>query len=166
MLRLVESYAAEGRTPLVTALARALARPHDSTLTLVACTWIAAKFEEVEPPEPWELLRMANHRVPWRRLVAAEADVLARCDWIVPYRTRVRRILHLLDDAAHCDALHALLWTDMDALYAPHEWARVLRHHPRHPALQLVAARLRGRAVYVFYTFRDRVLPPRIRAAT
>tara|TARA_B110000046_G_scaffold7915_1_gene8151 strand:+ start:571 stop:1074 length:504 start_codon:yes stop_codon:yes gene_type:complete len=167
MLRLVEGHAAEGRTPLTMALARALARPHDSTLTHVACAWIAAKFEEVYPSEPWELLHMANHRhVSTRRLAGVEAAVLERCDWVIPYRTPVRRILHLLNDAAYCDALHALLWADMDALYPPDVWAYLMRDHPRHPAVQLVAARLRGRIACILHGFRARTLPPRIRATT
>jgi hypothetical protein len=176
--RLVEWHAVEGRSPLVAAMAFALAedRPCAPTAETVACAWIAAKFEEVEPPGPVDVVveitgtdERPHGTLTTQQLVEGEARVLARHAWILPYRTPTRALLHTLGDADgfYDAAAHAMLWTELTTLLPMRRWALLLRDARGGvrvaPAVQLVGASLRGRARRVFRRFVRRVLPRRLR---
>jgi hypothetical protein len=147
--------------------------PCAPTAETVACAWIAAKFEEVEPPAPNDVVAEVTGTyqrgtLTTQQLVEGEASVLARHAWILPYRTPTRALLHTLADADgfYDAAAHAMLWTELTTLLPTERWALLLRDARGGvrvaPAVQLVGASLRGRARRVFRRFVRRVLPKRL----
>lgn len=170
--RILVAYVRERRTPLVSAMARAIRQRvdvDDDVHAEVACAWIAAKFEEVDPPFADELWRMAGARPCFSLplLARAERDVLARLDWRLPYRTPTNATLEQLgdDDAFEADCVHLTLWADVDAACEPQEWAAAIRdaRDGVRVAVPLQLAAAHKRLPHAFAKVRARLLPPRLR---
>ena len=117
----------ENVSPLTASLAWALMRPYDDAATMVACWWLACKFEETDFSYPaWEGVRTLSVVESVARLRCAGRDVLARIGFVLPYRTTVRALYELL--GAGYDAwLFALLEVGVVYLYTAVHWAEMIR---------------------------------------
>lgn len=151
--------------PLTFAMAREMHRTGDTPLTVVACWWMAFKFEETNSTLTVDEM---HHMFPTivhsdqhaLRLREAEKMVMARQNFCMPYRTRMREIYDLLPmDTAH--EYHGWLTTLQDyrvihMFPAPH-WVQILtpalQRTSVSPTLQLLALTFRRR-------HRQRLCPP------
>ena len=117
-----------GVSPLTSSLALALQRPDDDAVALLACWWIAIKFEEGEYLPIKALLAEVPGVATPRTLLATEARVLERVGFVLPYRTEVRRIHESLPTTSRAfdEWLHLLQEFRIVHLYSPAEWARIL----------------------------------------
>lgn len=146
-----------GVHPLTFATAREMHRTGDTPLTVVACWWMAFKFEEVNSTLTVDEM---HHMFPTivdtdqyaLQLREAEKMVLARQNFCMPYMTRMREIYDLLPkDTAH--EYHGWLTTLQDyrvihMLSASH-WVHILTPALQRtrisPTLQLLALTFRRR---------------------
>lgn len=146
-----------GVSPLTASLAWALLRPRDDFTTAAACWWIACKFEETAfDDSPWKVVGVFPLVGSPRKLCAAERAVLARTNFHIPYRTRIRALYEALGPGY--DAwLFALIESGVVHLYTAERWSDILAAAARRvlfmPVLQVVLFAVRR-------TTRKR-LPPR-----
>ena len=154
-----------GIHPLTFATAREMHREGDTPLLVVACWWMAFKFEETNSTLTVDEMHcmfptiVDNDRYALQ-LREAEKTVLARQNFCMPYMTRMREIYDLLPtDSAH--EYHSWLTTLQDyrvihMLSAPH-WVSILTPALQRtrvsPTLQLLALTFRRR-------HRQRICPP------
>lgn len=118
---------------LTASIADALLAPSDGPREVVACWWIASKFEDVVPLDVESLVfRFLPLHVPRYTMVEVERKVLARVGWIVPYKTMVRAIYELSDVAVLplvCDYCYAFLDSGMLARHheiLAEEWVNTI----------------------------------------
>ena len=119
-----------GVSPLTASLAKQMILPDDSEAILLACWWIALKFEEVE----WNEYIVATGArcglsVTYKEMIKAEAVVLQRNNFCVPFRTKIRSIWELLEMNSKFTYswLYALIHCGMDNMYTPSEWAQIIK---------------------------------------
>jgi len=120
---------------LTAGIASALVRADDDGAHVVACWWIAYKFECVYLPDVRELyITYLQEWVGRRRMNELEADVLERIGWIVPRHNPIQRAF---EDAGKLDMdgeeelrswLYCIMYLRMDR-WAGEEggWWAVLR---------------------------------------
>lgn len=143
--------------PLTFATAREMHRTGDTPLTVVACWWMAFKFEEINSTlTVYQMHKMFPTIVDTdqhgRQLRNAERMVLSRQGFGMPYKTRMREIYDLLPaDSAH--EYHDWLANLQDyrvihMFSAPH-WVYILtpalKRTQVFPAVQLLALTFRRR---------------------
>lgn len=119
-------------SPLTAALARDLMRWGDDTHLMLACWWIALKFEETEWSVPVTRIAVCvGLKVSKAGMLAAEKCVLQRVNFCIPYDTAVRRIYESI--ARHDGITHAWLYVlqYLGALhiYKTDDWARIINDH-------------------------------------
>lgn len=146
-----------GVHPLTFATAREMHRVGDTPLTVVACWWMAFKFEETNSTLTVEDI---HHMFPTIvdidqyafQLREAERMILARQNFCMPYMTRMREIYDLLPaDTAH--EYHDWLTTLQDYrvihMLSPSHWVHILipalQRTRVSPTLQLLALTFRRR---------------------
>jgi len=146
-----------GVHPLTFATAREMHRVGDTPLTVVACWWMAFKFEETNTTLSVDEM---HHMFPTivdtdrcaLQLREAERMVLARQNFCMPYMTRMREIYDLLPtDTAH--EYHGWLTTLQDYrvihMLSPSHWVHILTPALQRtrvsPTLQLLALTFRRR---------------------
>jgi hypothetical protein len=120
----------EGVSPLTASLAKEMILPGDPDTVVLACWWIALKFEEVE----WQeyivtTASLCGLNVSYKEMVQAEAVVLQRNQFRIPYHTCIRSIWNLLDvkNEFTNSWLYALLYFGVIEMYTPHQWAQIIR---------------------------------------
>lgn len=143
--------------PITFAIAREMHREDDTPLTVVACWWMAFKFEETDTTLTVDDLHNLFPVIvdPYCRAVElrnAERMVLQRQNFCMPYRTLMRDIYDLLP-ADRAEQYHNWLMTLQDygvlrMFSAPH-WVQlltsVLERTGFAPALQLLSLTFRRR---------------------
>ena len=143
--------------PITFAIAREMHREGDTPLTVVACWWMALKFEETNTTLTVDDLYNLFPVIvdPYCRAVElrnAERMVLQRQNFCMPYRTPMRDIYDLLP-ADRAEQYHNWLMTLQDygvlcMFSAPH-WVQlltsVLERTGFAPALQLLSLTFRRR---------------------
>lgn len=115
-------------SPLTTALALQMMEKEDPPLLVIACWWIAIKFEEVEEGLMYasDLLDDLGRVESMQELRMAEATVLWRNDFSIPYRTTTRSLFEMLGREYEA-WLHALLYARVISLYAASVWRDMIR---------------------------------------
>jgi hypothetical protein len=114
-----------GISPLAAATACALGREGDTPLTVLACWWVALKFEETDwcvgidvVADEWDM----DVSVP--TVVAREKAVLDRVGMVVPFRTKARSVHEMVPRSHEADAwLYSLLSAGADDKTSEEEWA-------------------------------------------
>jgi hypothetical protein len=140
------------RADAVTAsIAYALARPRDPLEDLLACWWIACKFEQTQDAHPFPEDVVAAFGLPNNALLLrSEKRILARCGFHVPYRTKTRALRERLPhEPIYEEWLHTLLETGALRLLPADAWASVLtlcvQRKRVWPTLRVVAHGIRPR---------------------
>jgi hypothetical protein len=147
-----------GIHPLTFAIAREMYREGDTPLIVVACWWMAFKFEDTNTSTL--TVHEMHHMFPSivdsdqcaLQLREAEKMVLTRQNFCMPYMTRMREIYDLLPmDTAH--EYHAWLMTLQDYrvihMFPALHWVQILtpalQRTSVSPTLQLLALTFRRR---------------------
>lgn len=100
----------------------------DDDSTVLSCWWIALKFEETAWERPLTEFSFVVHLdVQPARVNAREAHVLRRIDFVVPFRTLVRRIYDAVPahNAATIAWLYVLLHVQSFATIVLPRWCTV-----------------------------------------
>ena len=115
--------------PLTTSLARELSVQGDDEEHHLACWWIALKFEEVQSECILSIARHVGVRTTYDNMLGAEADVLHRVRFAIPYRTSCRRLyerMYAVDDFVEA-WMYALLYYNLIDLLSTQRWEEIIR---------------------------------------
>lgn len=116
--------------PLTMSIAHAMIRTDDDPLMIIACWWMAFKFEERESHLPIEdLITLFPSVVTHERVCNAERMILVRQSFFMPYRTPMRAIYDLLPvESAHeyHDWLSNLEEHKVLHSFSPIDWVNIL----------------------------------------
>ena len=119
-------------TPVTASLAWSLIDVNDGVLKSLACWWIACKFEETNFDSTCGSVkrmfpRYRKHFGAFNDLCVAERDVLARRDYVLPYKSKMREICHMLNTTKYDKWLHAILMCGFLHLYDAADWVAILQ---------------------------------------
>lgn len=114
----------------------------DSKTHVLACWWIASKFEDVYPIDPLDTAQDYGIDVTLNEILMAERDVLHRIEFRVPHRTLIRELVELTSSVQDYDLLvhwlYVLLESNLSSLRTASEWVDAFNAFPtqRDPLLE------------------------------
>jgi hypothetical protein len=115
-------------SPLTAALALEMMRGDDPPVRVLACWWIAVKFEETDHGGMWacDVVDASPCRYTLCQMRVAEAQVLQRLAWVIPHRTSTSALFECLGPG-HDAWLHALLRARVHLLFSAPDWAEMIK---------------------------------------
>ena len=98
---------------------------------MLACWWIAIKFEEITCEHVEDIAHDVGMVVAYRDMVVDECGVLSRIDFRIPYHTATRHLYESI--TKHDDTttawLYAILYFDMMQTYPARTWRELVMDH-------------------------------------
>jgi hypothetical protein len=113
-------------SPLAAAIATEMILPGDDARAVVACWWVAIKYEETTCPFVVTLAKRAGVRTTYKEMQMWEAAMLHRIGFIIPRWNVARTIFETLGPSANL-WVFAMLYCGVADSRAAEDWIRVLR---------------------------------------
>jgi hypothetical protein len=126
-LRLLRSSRSrEDLSVLSASIACELVHRTDSLTHVLACWWIASKFEDVNPMNPLDVAQDFGIYVTLKEMLLSESDILHRINFCVPYKTLIRELVEMTSSVQDVDLfvlwLHVLMESNLSSLRTASEW--------------------------------------------